>query len=90
MLPSRNNESVSPNAAGHSLGTDGAAGVTRDVGFRFKVKYRQANGSAQKNYVGMKSATGALTGDTPLNSNSGYIWFYSTTTENNSSPGGWI
>lgn len=61
------------NTAGLSLGTDAAAGVMRGLNTRFKCKFRLNTTATTRIFIGLKSATGALTGDTPIAATSGYL-----------------
>lgn len=64
---------TSGNTTGHSLGTDAAAGVMRGLNIRFKCKFRLNSTASNRLFIGLKSATGALTGDTPIAATNGYL-----------------
>lgn len=68
-----------PNAAGWSLNNANEVAVTREVGFRFKIKFRQVNAASQKNYIGFRNG-GSFTLDSPLDTANGLVYLYSSVT----------
>lgn len=67
---------INSSTGGHSTGADAIPSVVRLLGVRFKCKFRinQAD-TAHRIFIGLKSATGNLTGDTPIANTSGIFLF---------------